>query len=242
MRRIRLPLGRGLFFLCALLFALVALLPLRLTLGWLALDTAGLAARQVEGSIWLGLLREARVGNAPMGDLRARLDPLPLVAGRARVDLDSIGGDAASQPLSGAVSVSRHTIGVDDLTASLSLGSTFAPLPIAAADFSDVSVRFRDGLCDHADGLAKVRLAGDIGGVSLPAGLTGNARCEGGALLLPLSSQGGGETLSMSIQAGGRYRAEFQIRPDGDGSVATLTAAGFRAAGDRLRLTIEGTM
>ena len=43
--RIRLPLGRSLFFLCAFLFALVALLPLRLALDWLGLDDKGFAAR-----------------------------------------------------------------------------------------------------------------------------------------------------------------------------------------------------
>jgi hypothetical protein len=47
--RIRLPLGRSLFFLCAFLFSLLALFPLRLALGWLALDDRGFAAREAEG-------------------------------------------------------------------------------------------------------------------------------------------------------------------------------------------------
>jgi len=241
MRRVRLPLGRGLFFLCAFLFALVALLPLRLALGWLALDAAGFSARQAEGSIWLGVLREARVGAAPIGDLRSRLDPLPLLAGRARVGFDRLqGGDAAS-PLEGSVSVSRHSLGADDVTASLPLGTAFAPLPIASVDLTDVSVRFRDGLCDHADGLVKAQVSGDVGGISLPGGLTGNARCEGGALMLPLASPGGAEMLSLAIQEGGRYRAELLVRP-GDAAARTrLLSSGFAPAGDRLRLAIEGS-
>ena len=48
--RIRLPLGRSLFFVCAFLFALVALLPLRLALDWLGLDDKGFAAREARGS------------------------------------------------------------------------------------------------------------------------------------------------------------------------------------------------
>jgi hypothetical protein len=44
--RVRLPLGRTLFFVCAFLFALIALFPLRLALDWLSLDERGFAARE----------------------------------------------------------------------------------------------------------------------------------------------------------------------------------------------------
>jgi general secretion pathway protein N len=242
MRRVRLPIGRGLFFLCAFLFALVALLPLRLALDWLALDATGFSARQVEGSIWLGFLSEARVGGAPIGDLRAKLDPVPLVAGQARVRFDRLQGGAAASPLEGSVSVSRHSIAVDDVTATMPLGTAFAPLPISGLDLSDVSVRFQDGLCDHADGLVKAQVAGDVGGISLPGGLTGNARCEAGALMLPLASPGGAEMLSLAIQAGGHYRAELLVRPSDAAARTRLLGSGFTPAGDRLRLAIEGTL
>jgi general secretion pathway protein N len=242
MKRVRLPLGRGLFFLCAFLFALVALLPLRLALDWLALDTVGLSARQAEGSIWLGALREVRVGGGAIGDLRARLNPLPLLGGRARVEMDRLEQSDAALPLHGAVVVSRHTLGLDDASASLPLGATFAPLPIQSIDLTQVNVRFRDGLCDHADGLVKAQIAGDFAGIALPAGLTGNARCESGALFLPLASQGGGEMLSLAIQGSGRYRAEMFVRPADDAARTRLIGLGFLPAGDRLRLAVDATL
>ncbi|MDB5688358.1 MAG: type secretion system protein [Sphingomonas bacterium] len=242
MRRIRLPLGRGLFFLCAFLFAAVALLPLRLALDWLAIDTLGVSARQAEGSIWLGALREVRIGGGAIGDLRARLDPLPLAAGRARVEMDRLERSDAGLPLRGAVIVSRHALGVDDVSASLPIGASLAPLPIRTLDLTEVNVRFRDGLCDHADGLVKAQLAGDVAGISLPAGLTGNARCEGGALMLPLASQGGAEMLSLAIQGSGSVRAELLVRPGGDAARARLLGLGFLPVGDRLRLAVDATL
>ena len=240
--RVRLPLGRGLFFLCAFLIALAALLPLRLALSWLDLDGSGLSARRAAGSIWFGVLRGARVAGAPVGDLSARLDPLPLVTGRARVDFRRLGGGDVADTLQGAASVTRHSFGIDDVTATLPLGQALAPLPIGGLDLSDVSARFRDGLCERAEGLVRARLTGDIAGVSLPGGLSGNARCEGGALMLPMVSQGGGEMLAVSLSQGGQFRAELTMRPGDDAARARLLAAGFAPAGDGLRLAIQGTL
>ena len=240
--RLRLPFGRGIFFLCAFLLALVALLPLRLALNWLALGQSSVAAREVEGSVWLGALRETRVAGAAVGDLRSRLDPLPLLVGRARLRVDQLGNSAATAPLKGAIDVSRHSLGVDGVTASIPLGQSFAPLPLASLDLSTLDVRFRDGLCERADGLVKANVAGDIAGIALPGGLSGNARCEAGALMLPLVSQGGGETLSLTFTRGGTYHAELLIRPSEPAARARLLASGFAPAGDRLRLTIQGSL
>lgn len=235
--RVRLPLGRGLFFLCAFLIALAALLPLRVALSWLALD-GRLSARAAEGSLWFGTLREARVAGAPLGDLRAGLDPLPLVAGRARIDL----AGAGALPLRGAASVTRHSFGIDDVTALVPFGQAAAPLPVAALDLDDVSVRFRDNLCERAEGLVRVRITGDYDGVTLPASLSGTARCEAGALMLPLVSGSGGDMLALSVTADGRYRAELALRPVDDAARARLLAAGFTPAGGRVRLAVTGTL
>ena len=49
--RLRRRWWREIFFLCALLFSLVALLPLRFALGWLGYSDKGLAAREATGSV-----------------------------------------------------------------------------------------------------------------------------------------------------------------------------------------------
>lgn len=237
---IRLPVGRSVFFLCALLFALVALLPLRLVLGWLALDAYGLSAREVGGSVWFGRLAEARVGDAPLGELDARLNVLPLLTGRARIDLDRAGN--ARHAFEGAVSITRHSLGFDDVTARVPLGQRLAPLPVVALDLRDVSVRFRDGLCVNANGLVKAQIEGAVAGISLPGGLAGNARCNGGALFLPLASQSGMESLALSIRPEGSFRADLTIRPTAAATRDALLAAGFTPAAGGYSLSLEGTM
>ena len=110
-----------LFFIAALAFALLAMLPLGLVSSWFP----GLAAREADGSLWLGVLKEAQFGGVPLGDVNARLNVLPLLIGRARLSL-SRDGDADA--FSGAVGVSRHGFAVDDLTGRLRTGALFAPL------------------------------------------------------------------------------------------------------------------
>ena len=234
--RIRLPLGHSLFFLCAFLFALVALLPLRLALDWLALGERGLSAREAQGSVWLGRLSEARIGDAALGDLVTRLSPIQLFVGRARIDLD--GGER----MKGAVGVSRHSFGVDDMTAELPAGRVFAPLPIASLDLSDVSVRFEDDTCARAEGRVQARIAGDVAGVNLAQGLSGTARCEAGALLLPLASASGQERLSLKLRPNGQYEANLIVRTGDPAIVQRLTATGFGATGEGYALSVRGAL
>ncbi len=223
--RIRLPLGRTLFFVCAFLFALGALLPLRLALHWFGLDERGFAAREAKGSLWFGALSEAQFGTIALGDLKAELRGLPLLLGRARVDLSR---SEETNPLTGAATISRHSFGIDDMTAKLDLGSAFAPLPVATLDLTQLTVRFVDGACAQAEGLVKASVSGDIAGIQLPGGLSGNARCDNGALLLPLVSQPGTEALNLRLRNDGSYTVELAARPVDDAMRDRLVGSGFQ--------------
>lgn len=238
--RIRLPVGRSLFFVFAMLAGLVLLLPMRLVVDWLDLGATGFSAREAKGSVWFGTLTEARIGPAPLGDLAARLQPLPLLVGRARIHL-ARDGDAGGA-LNGAVTVSRHRIGVDDVTARLSLGQRLAPLPVVAVDLSDVSVSFRDGLCDQAEGLVKALIEGAPTSLALPGGLSGAARCDGGALLLPLVGQSGMESLTLRVQAGGAYKADLKVRPTTPAAQDALLGTGFAPVPGGYALTVTGSL
>ena len=236
--RLRLPLGRTLFFLCAFLFALVALLPLRLALDWLALDERGFAAREAKGSIWFGGLTEAQFGSVALGDLQAELRTLPLLIGRARVDLER--EEDGADGFTGGLTVSRHGFGIEDMTGQLDIGSAFAPLPIASFDLSDVSARFVDGQCAAAEGGVKANVAGDVAGLALPGGLGGNARCDRGALLLPLVSQAGMEALNIRLFEDGRYEVELAVRPADDVMRDRLISAGFLLTNSGYALRASG--
>lgn len=204
--RLRLRWWRELFFLGALLFALVALLPLRVALDALGFADKGLSARQADGSVWLGALAEARFGTIPLGDVATRLRALPLLAGRARLDLAQ-----DDDGLRAGLTLSRHGFAIDDASGTL-FGPGLAALPPPALDLADVSVRFGDGLCAHAEGLVKARFAGELGGIPLAAGFSGEARCDGPALLLPLASQSGADRLDVRLFPDGRYRIDATMR------------------------------
>jgi general secretion pathway protein N len=236
--RIRLTTNRRTLFLAMFVAAMLALLPLRLVLGWAELDDQGFAAREVRGSVWSGRLSEARFGDLALGDLDARVSPLALLIGRARVALESRSGSA--QALSGTVELSRNRAGVIGATGPIEPGSAFAPLPVTALNLDEVSVRFVDGACEAAEGRVRAEIAGTFLGATLPGAVSGTARCDGGALLLPLVSAAGSEGAALRLWADGRYRAELTLVPS-DPAVATrLDTAGFVANGAARMLAIEG--
>lgn len=224
--RVRLPLGRSLLFLCVFLFSLLGLLPLRLAIDWLALDQRGFAAREANGSVWLGALSEAQLGSIALGDLEASLRTFPLLLGRARLDLAR---REQSDRFEASTTVSRNSFGIEDMTGRLNLGSALAPLPVGSLDASDVTARFANGLCVSAEGLVKASLAVDAAGISLPGGLNGNARCQEGALLLPLVSQTGMEALNLRLFGDARYEVELAVTPMDEQLRARLVAGGFLA-------------
>jgi general secretion pathway protein N len=238
-RRIRLSTGPGLLFAAAFVLALIAFLPMRLVLGWIGLGDQGLAARSVDGSVWWGTLTDARFGDLAVGDLDASLSPVQLLLGRAKVSLDSRG---ETRTLHGALRVSRHSFGLDEMTGALSAGTVFAPVPVTGVDLDAVTVRFQDGTCQRAEGRVKAILSGDVGGLPLSQGMSGTAKCESGALLLPLASQSGNESAAIRFWPTGRFRAELTVRPTDPADGAKLTTSGFQQSAQGYTLAVEGTL
>lgn len=245
--RIRLPLGRGLFFLCAFLFSLLALLPLRLASDWLNLGSNGIAARDAVGSVWGGALHQAQYRDTQLGDLVAGLKALPLAAGRARIQLGRNDGALASPAqrddrFEGAVTVTRNSYTVGNVTARLPVATQFAPLPITALDLSDVSVRFVSGQCAAAEGAVTVTTSGSISGLPIPTTLTGTARCDGGALLLALAGASGVDQLGLRFTGGDAYRATLSVRPTDPLLQQRLAASGFTVANGVYSFNVDGRL
>ena len=239
MSRLRLKTGPVALFCAVFVVALIALLPLRLALGWFDFGDSRLAARDATGSVWWGSVREAQIGGVGLGDLDASLSPWPLFVGRARINLASPSTDA-TRDIHGAISVSRHAIGIDDMTAHFPAGAAFAPLPIGAIDLDDVSVRFVDGQCETGEGRVKALLDGDVAGIGLAQSMSGTARCDAGALLLPLASQSESEQIALRLWQTGRFRAELAVKST-DATVAQkLELVGFRTSPRGQELVVEG--
>lgn len=239
MRRVRLRTGRTALFVAMLAAALVVFLPMRLMLGWVGLGDRGMTARKVDGTIWSGSLTETRFGDVALGDLSAGVSPVRLLVGRARIHL--AGRDNQPAPsVNGAITVSRHSLGIDDTTAAIPLGRAFAPLPISAIDLTDVSVRFTDGACDRAEGRVRATLSGSIANVPVAQAMSGSVRCEAGALLLPLAGQAGGEIANLRVWQDGRYRAELVLNPGDPAAGVGLQSAGFVQTQQGWRFSVEG--
>ncbi|HST35004.1 MAG TPA: type II secretion system protein N [Allosphingosinicella sp.] len=224
--RLRLPMRRAVLAIALFVFALVTLVPMRAGLGWFDAGGRGLAAREAAGTLWLGGLKEAQFGGVPLGDINARLNFWPLLIGRARL---SLWRDEAQGPFQGAISVSRHSFGIEDATGELRAAGLFAPLPHASLTLEDVSVRFSGGLCESASGQVRANLSGALGGVTLPSGLRGEVRCADGAVLLALAGQSAMERVNIRIGADGRYRIDLAVRADDPAAVQRLLGAGFTA-------------
>lgn len=202
--------------------ALVVLLPLRLVAGLVP----GLSAQAVSGSIWAGHLRDAAFGPFALGDLDARLDPLRLLLGRVEVNL---AGEGMAARLG-------HS-GVADATGTVRTNAGLGTLPVEAVTFEGFSALFRDGACDKVQGRITVTVA--LSGASSLA-LSGEPRCAGAGLLLPLRGPGGMERLDIRIAGDGRWRADLSVAGLSAEAAAPLRAAGFSARPDGLGLTTGG--
>lgn len=235
--RFRLPLGRSLFVGAFFAFALIALLPLRVALGAFGFAELGVSARAATGSVWAGALQEAHIGPVALGDVGARLNLLPLLLGRARLSLAEPDEGAAFE---GAVILSRHSFGFEDVSGRFRLGG-LSPLPVAGVELQDVSAAFAGGRCIRAEGRVRAAAGGELAAIGLASGLAGNARCADGALLLPLASQSGMEQLNLRLFADGRYRAEILVRSGDPAVLARLAAAGFRSVGNGYALRLDGS-
>ncbi|MFG6281185.1 type II secretion system protein N [Sphingomonas sp. S6] len=235
MRRLRLTTGPAALFGAMMFVALLVFLPMRLVLASAGVGEQGFSARSVTGSVWDGRLVDARFGDLALGTLDASLSPFALLIGRARVLVEDQAGT-----VHGAFVLGRHLRGIEGMTATFPTGNAFAPLPVTALTLEDVSIRFADDVCEQAEGRVRARLVGEAAGIALPTELTGVARCDGNALLLPLASQAGTEAIELRLTGDGRYSAALRLAPSDDAAAQRLAATGFVAGAGGYRLSVEG--
>lgn len=203
--RIAIPMRRLALFAILFLGALILFLPLRL-----ALDGSGIAAREAAGSMWAGTLKEARIGPALLGDLDARLSPFALLTGRIRLAVAR--PSAAPDRFTGAFDLSRHRRAIESATGLVSVESGFGALPVTSLELTDLTIRFRDGECDRAQGMVRANLSGEAVGLILPSSLAGAARCDRGAVLIPLGGGSGTEQIDLRLFGDGRWEARAAVR------------------------------
>jgi general secretion pathway protein N len=194
---------RLVLFAAMLALAMIVFMPMRLVLG----GADGLfSAREASGTVWWGRLQEARAGPAALGDLEARLAFLPLLTGSVQIDVER--DSAAPDRFAGSLVIGRNRRSAESVTGIVPVEGAFGALPIAAIELTDVTVRFRDGTCEEAEGLVRASLTAQPG---LPASLSGPARCDRGALLLPLTTGAGADGIALRLFGDGRWSAEVRV-------------------------------
>lgn len=231
-------------FVVALIVMMLGTIPLRAALGWARVDTLGLSAQGVRGSIWGGRLAQAQLGSAALGDLAAGANPFVLLTGGVRLSLRG----AEGAPIQRAVLTRRgDQIGVTDLTGDLPLALVGLPgMAAGAVAMEDVSLRFGAGGCEVAEGRVSTdALSSDLAaGVTGPT-LAGDMSCASdGAAQVALEGAGGGVDVRsvLAVYRDGRVVLNSRIRASDPAAGLVLQAAGFQASGDGYVRTDQGRL
>jgi general secretion pathway protein N len=196
---------RWLLLILLAMAAGIAFLPLRLAL---ALIDAPVSAQEASGTIWSGRLTQARAGALNLGTLDVGLAPLALLTGQAQVDFTRI--DSGAAPLSGRIGTGLGGRYVDGVSGTMS-GGEIGDLPIENVQLDQFSVRFTGDRCVAASGRVRLSLATSFAGLTLRSAMSGTARCDGDALLLPLVGDSGLDRLNIRLSANGNYVASLGV-------------------------------
>ena len=218
--------------------ALFGLFPLRVALGMSDLERIGFTARQVAGTIWYGRIGSLHLRSQPLGTFEVQLDPFAFLIGR--VSMQFVRMDDPQGVLEGQL-VAGLARGIKDASGRVATGEMFAPLPIEALEFHDVTVLFRNGLCIEAEGRVTPVMTAPVPGVQL-AGLSGAMRCDGQRARVQMVSSAGTERVEFYVNSSGRYRGWLSVRTTGPGVSSALAMLGFRPSPEGMMLTVNGSL
>lgn len=223
-----------------LAISLLVTWPLRAAFSIFGLKDMGVAARSLRGPIWWGGAEELQIRGIQLGTVDVFLNPIQLLIGRVRIDVSRRLG--TPEDIAGAITVGLGRRGIDDVTGALALAAPLAPLPISRVEFDGLTIHFSGGQCTEAEGRVRARVPALISGLNLANGLSGDARCAGEVVELPLVSQSGQEQVNIRIAQDGSYQATMRVRTGDPAMTAALAANGFREIGGELMLRTVGRL
>ena len=218
----------------AVVIALMSL-PLSIVLPVALPVESGIAARSAEGSVWRGVLREVNIAGLPVGDTGVALRVLPLLVGEARLGF-------GAPALRGTLVASSRSVGLLDATGTVDLAGRLRPLPLTRFNLDAVTTEFRDDRCTTARGRVRAEIAGDVGGLMLPGGMSGTVRCDGAYLVLPLVGQSGMERIDLRVAASGKWRADLSIRTTDPTISGRLLSSGFASGPGGYTIRVSGAL
>ncbi|WP_109356391.1 type II secretion system protein N [Sphingorhabdus sp. EL138] len=225
----------------ALIILALVFMPLKLAISIAGLEDSRFSAREISGSIWNGRIEQAQLGPFALGDLKAGVQFFPLLTGKVKMDLErpAVAGDKG---LVATIGKQGNSLLVENATTALSVGQTLAPLPASNITLDNVSVAFANGRCESASGKVRLSLDANIPGLDLKQGLLGNAMCEDGVLVLPLTSGSGMEELTMKLEGNGFYTARLFLNGNDRAWTLLLPTLGFRKVPSGYAIKVAGQL
>ncbi|MGL5839957.1 MAG: type II secretion system protein N [Sphingorhabdus sp.] len=225
-----------------LVLGVVALLSLLLLLPMgMAANMLGVSARNSQGTIVSGALRDASIGRAAIGDVNVRLQPLQLLLGRLAFRLSR--GDAPYAPgVSGVVGSGLGGYFANELTTTIDSRALAAGFDGGDLRLETLSLRFANGRCVSASGIVRLNLDHTVLGAATKGGLMGNAACRNGELVVPLLSESTMERLTLRVKGDGRYTATLTLSEPPADLATGLTLAGFKPVAGGYRLVRSGRL
>ena len=224
-----------------LLVTLLAMLPLRLVLGWADPSGRTLKAQAVEGIAWDGLVGEMQMGQLPLGLMEVDLMPLPLLIGRAQFALERPDYPGA-RPFSARVRGSGGGLSIAGASGELALGGTMAPLPVRTLTMNDFSAQLDGGACVAASGTLGLVVPAMGAMMDAETVLSGEARCEDGALVVPMTGPSGAERVDFRVDPDGRWTATMSMVGLPPEMATPLLEMGFQQRRNGVGLTASGTL
>lgn len=222
----RLPRRTLLAILALFLAALVVFLPLQLVLGMAGGDER-MTARGVYGTAWSGTIADLRVGALPLGTLDAGVRPLPLLVGRTTLDLSRTA--PAANPFRATVAGGSDWAELSGVDGTVPLPEGLGPLPATQLGFAGFSYAMSGGRCESAEGTVSLTLSPPSALMAGDLVLGGKARCDNGALVIPMAGPTGMERLDLRIAPGGKWTADLVLKGLPVEAAAPLLQQGFAA-------------
>jgi general secretion pathway protein N len=221
-------------FAVVLVVGLIVFMPMRAAAALVGLDKLGLSAAAVTGSLWSGRLSQAAFRDAPLGDVDASVDFVSLVTGTSRVRLRAERGEATLVRSGARVGMAKA-----NLSLPMSLFPTAVPLP-GTLTTEGFTAGFQNGRCVRAEGKVSADVLQRNGSLLGEGGsaMTGEAVCDGGALLVPLTGRTSTANvqLNLRVEGDGRYQVDTRVSTADPRLEAALSLAGFVSAnGGRMR-------
>ena len=232
------------FIFLLLIIALVIggvafLFPMRLAISLAGLDDAGLAAREVQGTIWSGRLVDAQFRGIDLGTLDAGIVPSSLWAKPAMaITRQNAEGTDFTATLSG----SAQQVQVSSVMGDIPLAAMAGRIPVSTAQINNGNIALENGRCISASGDVEMRPSGLLARFAGDQAMRGSLACQGDNVAMQLASPTETIMLSASLDPERRYRMQLVFNGLSPEIAFGLRSLGFRQDGDSLTISRDGIL